>query len=194
MRRSIPILLLGLTPFLLTSCAKDPLDGLQKAAGKYQSCLVKRTYKDECTNLAEAMETARLTAVKIGSAPSQIEAAQALGTRAVKGAEQDSPYGDFLKRRKEVIAANLIRANEEQLREDEALAKTMKELKDNNQPLTTRQKAEMLLIQSILEEKYPSYFSEPPNGIESDPEILTLVCKEGAPAYQAQSCKRFRER
>jgi len=193
MRRGTLILALAGIPFFLSACAKDPLDNLQKTAGKYQGCLVKRTYKDECASLAEALETARLMAVKVGSAPSQIEAAQSLGIRAVKGSENESPYGDFLKRRKEVIAANLIRANEDQLREDEALAKTLKELKENNQPLTTRQKAEMLLIQSILEEKYPTYFSEPPNGIEGDPEILNLVCKEGTPAASAQSCKRFQK-
>jgi hypothetical protein len=186
------LFLAGIAVFL-SACAKDPLDELQLAAGKYQTCMVKRTYKDECAQAQDSMETARLTAIKAGSETAQVDAAIGLGVRGVKGASDESPYADFLKRRKEAIAANLIRANADELSEDEALAKTLAEQRNNTQPLSSRQKAEMLLIQSILEEKYPSYFSEPPNGIETDPEILNMVCKDGTPANQSQVCKRFRK-
>jgi hypothetical protein len=189
-----PIVLLGCLTLSLSGCGKDPLDVLQKAAGKYQTCMVKRTYKDECRTLEEAMETARLTAVKLGSQTAQIEAAASLGRRGVQGSVESSPYADFLKRRKAAVAAHLIRADAEQLREDEALAKTLAELNDHQQPRSPRQQAETLLIQSILEEKYPTYFSEPPNGIETDPEILSLVCVEGSPARLAQACQRFTRR
>jgi hypothetical protein len=178
----------------LAGCAKDPLDAVEKAAGKYQACMVKRTYKDECRRQEDDLETARLQAVKAGSEPVRIEAARSLGFRGVAGAVEDSPYTDFMKRRKEAIATHLIRANREQLEQDEALANTIQGLSDKGQPLTSRQQAEMLLIQSMLEEKYPAYFSEPPNGIEADPEILGLVCKQGSKAMLAQACKRFRQR
>ena len=188
------LILLGCIALAMAGCAKDPLDNVEKAAAKYRDCMAKRTFKDECAVQQEAVETARLVAVKAGSQPSQIDAARTLGMRSVKGGEEESPYAAFLKRRKEVLATNLMRANEEQLREDEALAKTIEELKSNKQPLSQRQKAEMLLVQSMLEEKYPTYFTEPANGIESDPEILNMVCQEGTQANLAQACRRYKKR
>jgi len=178
---------------VLAGCEEDPLERFQSATTAHQTCLAERTYKDECRETGFAVETARLECVKQGLAGERIDAASQLGVRFAKGSEQASPYAEFLKRRKEVIAANLIRANEDQFREDEALARTLSERKNSDQPLSPRQKAEMQLIQTMLEEKYPTYFSEPPNGIETDPEILSIVCKGGGRAAEAQACKRFKK-
>jgi len=175
----------------ISGCARDPLDDLQDAATSLQSCLVKRTYRDECQAPQQAFEKARLLAVKAGRQPEQIDAAQTLGRLAVAGSEEDSPYADFSRRRREVLAANLMKLNPGSFREDESLARALDAIKNANEPLSKRQRAEAMLIQSMLEERFPNHFAEPEDGIESDPEILNLICREGARANAAQACLRF---
>lgn len=174
--------------------ATNNLDILQAAAQKHQSCLTIRTYRDECVATRDALDIARLTVVKAGTEERQIEAATKLGVLAVKEKVDDSPYDSFMKRRKEVIATNLINVSPEMLAEDEALARTIQAAKNNTQPMTRRQQAENALVQVMLEEKYPGYFSEPENGIETDREILNMVCKAGTRADLSEACKRFKRR
>lgn len=180
-----------LSGLVLSGCAPEPLDALQDSATRLQSCLVKRTYRDECENAQRALEKARLVALKAGRQNAQIEAAIALGKLAVADSEEDSPYADFSKRRREVLAANLMKLNPQAFREDAALAQAIEALNEAKKPLSKRQRAEALLIQSMLEERFPHYFDEPEDGVENDPEILSLVCREGARANAAQACLRY---
>lgn len=168
------------------------LDILQAAAQKHQTCLTQRTFRDECVATQEALDIARLTVVKAGTEERQIDAATQLGVLSVHEKIENSPYDSFMARRKEVIASNLIHVSPEVLAEDEALARTMKAAQNNDQPLTRRQQAENALVQVMLEEKYPGYFSEPANGIETDREILNMVCKAGTRADLSEACKRFK--